>query len=134
MVNASITAERQRSLIPAYDPIDEIEDELQSAFGGVGVALPEPGIEDVAGLGDAGHQGMIHTLMVVAVPGRTGLMAVDLDRQAVDVDGQISLPVTAAHAPEPPPRQLGDRLTQNVAVRRRAVAGRKLYSAYRSNA
>ncbi len=30
------------------DPIDETEDELQSAFRRVGVALPEPGIQDVA--------------------------------------------------------------------------------------
>ncbi len=50
------------------DPIDEIEDELQSAFRRVGVARPEPGIQDVAGLGDASHQGMIQALMVVAVP------------------------------------------------------------------
>ncbi len=70
--------------------------------------------------GDAGHQGMVHALMVVAVPGRTGLMAVDLDGQAVHVDGQISLPVTAAHPPEPPPRELGDRLMEHSAVRRRA--------------
>ena len=47
-------------------------------------------------------------------------MAVDLDRQAVHVDGQISLPVTAAQAPEPPPRELGDRLMEHSAGLRRA--------------
>ncbi len=56
--------------------------------------------------------------MVMAIPRRAGLVPVNLDRQAVHVYGQISPPVTTPHAPEPPPRELGDRLTQHVAVRR----------------
>jgi len=63
---------------------------------------------------------MVHALMVMTVPGRAGLMAVDLDRQAVDIDAQVSVPVTAAHAAQPPSRQFDDRLMQHGTVLRRA--------------
>ena len=67
-----------------------------------------------------GYQRVVHALMVMAIPRRAGLVPVNLDRQAVHVYGQISPPVTTPHAPEPPPRELGDRLMEHSAVRRRA--------------
>ena len=47
-------------------------------------------------------------------------MAVHGDGQAVHVDAQISLPVTAAHGTQPSSRQHGDRLMQHGAVLRSA--------------
>lgn len=61
---------------------------------------------------------MVHLLVVVAVVGRLLLIAVYLDRQAIDVEGDLAQATAAVHRPPPTRGQLGDCLLQHAAVGR----------------
>lgn len=60
------------------------------------------GIKEISGLGAGGDDRVVYALVIVLVPGLTRQIAVDSDRQTVDVDG---------HALEPVPAQLGPQAT-----------------------
>lgn len=63
-------------------PIDEVEDEVQGSGGGVGIAGPQAGVEEISGLGDGGDDRVVHALVIVPIPGRTRLMATSFGAQA----------------------------------------------------
>ena len=66
---AGVHAEHGDLAHRAFEPIDQVEDKVECALGGVRVAGAQPGIEHVAGLRRAGDDRMVHALLVVAVPG-----------------------------------------------------------------
>ena len=87
---AGVQAHRCNLADRAFQAVDKVEDEIERALGGVRVAGPQPGIEQVARLRRAGDDRVVHALVIVPVPGRARLRAVHLDRQAVDVDSEIA--------------------------------------------
>lgn len=66
---AGVHAHRRNLAHRAFQAVNEVEDEVERAFGGVRVAGPQPGIQQVTRLRRAGDYRVIHTLVVVPVPG-----------------------------------------------------------------
>jgi len=102
------------------DPVEERADELHAALRRVRIARTQLGIDQVAGLGDAGDQRVEDPGVVVAIVFGAGLVAVHLDGQRVDVDGQIADAVAAALRVEPPGRTLQQGTAQDRPVLRGA--------------
>ena len=66
----------------------------------------------------AGHQRMVHGLLVITVVRSAGLLAIHLDGKAVDVDGHAPRRMIAAGGPQMPLARIGEYIAQ-----RRPVAG-----------
>ncbi len=105
--------------------------EAANALGGMHLPLPQEGVQKTvaqpmaflhavvaAGHAVAGHQRMIDRVAIVAVVGGARLLAVDLNRKAVDVDRDASRFVVAAAGAEMPMATLGQAVAQCCTIRR----------------
>ncbi len=76
--------------------VEQGQEEVGGTRGGVGVAVAQLCVEQIPRLADAGDQRMVDPRMVVPVVGRSRLMTLDLDRQRIEVHGQVAEPVAVS--------------------------------------
>jgi len=96
--------------------VDHVEDDVERPLGGADIPRPEPGIEHVPGLGDRGDQRMVDLCIIMAVPFSLRLMAMHLDRGAVDIEGDALDAFAVPLRAQPAAGQLQHRLAQNLQV------------------
>ena len=106
-------------------PVQQRQDKLQRARRRVRRALAQPGVDQVAELGEAGHQRMIDALVVVAVVLRTRLMTRHFDGQRIHIDGHVAQAVAAPASLDLPRGGLQQRLAQHAAIVRGAQHARQ---------
>ncbi len=99
-------------------PVDDVEDHIERALCGADIARPQPGVQHVARLGDGGDQRVVDPGIVMAIPLRLRLVAVDLDGCAVDIECDGRHPFALTLGPDPAPRHLQHRLAQDLDIRR----------------
>ena len=86
-------------------PIQDLDDEAEPALRRVRRPPAEPDIEEIPRLAHRRHQGMVDPGPVVAVPLASRLSAVNLRRQAVQIDHEPLRQPAVVHGPDPPPRE-----------------------------
>ena len=86
-------------------PVQDLDDEAEPALRRVRRPPAEPDIEEIPRLAHRRHQGMVDPGPVVAVPLASRLSAVNLRRQAVQVDHEPLRQPGVVHGPDPPPRE-----------------------------
>ena len=91
----------EKPLRPVQDP----DDEAEAALCRVRRPPAEPDIEEIPRLAHRRHQGMVDPGPVVAVPLASRLSAVNLRRQAVQVDHEPLRQPAVVHGPDPPSRE-----------------------------
>ena len=91
----------------AADTGDEFFDEPLRAPLGIGGALAEPGVQDLAGVGSGGQQGVVAELAGVAVGGALFGLAVHLTDRRIQIDCHRPVAWADPEAPRTPDR-LGD--------------------------
>ena len=97
-------------------PVQDLGDELEPAVGRMHPPVAEPGVHEIARRAHRGDQRMMDPGVVVAVPLAARLPAVDLDRQAVDVDDEPLRQAAPVHRPQPPPREPGQPRAEHAHV------------------
>lgn len=100
-------------------PVDHVENNVERSFGRTDIAGTQPGIQHVAGLGHRGDQRMIDAAVIMAIPFGFGLMTMDVDGHAVDVEREPFGTPAAPFRPGAAGPELQNRLTQH-----RSVGGR----------
>ena len=81
--------------------------------GRMGLALAQPGPDEIPGLGDRGDERVVDPAAEVAVVGRAGLVAGHVDGHAVEVQGQAALAVAAVGGSQALAGHSQDRLVQH---------------------
>lgn len=96
--------------------LDKMRNPGIGILGRSDIAFAQQAAQHVAGLGDGGDQRRGDAGTGVAVEGGAALVTKDLDRQAVDIQGQVLGALTAVKRAQPPDSQAQQALVERIDV------------------
>ena len=105
--------------------VDHVKNNVERPLSGADISGTQARIKHVTGFGHGGDQWVVDATMIMTVPFGLGLMAMDLDGHAVDIECEPLRPFATSFRPSPTGAELQHRLAQHRSVGRRSHDGGK---------